>query len=180
MRTFLVIGAAIMLLAVNSIHAAEVYRWVDNDGKVHYSDIPPPPDAKNAQLKKVGDNAIDVDKLPYATRDAMKKNPVVLFSNSCGTPCDQAKQLLNKRGIPFSVKNPEASPADADALKKLIGGLEVPVLVVGSNSPLKGFEEGAWTSALDNAGYPTTASIVKNPKNQKNDKVDKTVPSKSP
>ncbi len=170
MRTFSVVFIAMLLIIVNGAYAAEVYRWVDGNGKVHYSDIPPPADAQNAQLKKMGGNAIDVDKVSYATRDAMKKNPVVLFSNNCGTLCDQAKQLLNKRGIPFTLRNPEASSVEADALKKLIGSLEVPVLVVGSSSPLKGFEEGAWTSALNNAGYPTTAFIVKDSKTQKNDK----------
>jgi hypothetical protein len=34
-----------------------------------------------------------------------------------------------------------------------VGGLEVPVLVVGS-STFKGYEEGQWASALDSAGYP--------------------------
>lgn len=165
-----VVIAASLLIIINGVHAAEVYRWVDNNGKVHYSDTPPPTNAKNAEVKKVGGNAIDVDKLPYATRDAMKKSPVTLYANNCGTPCDQAKQLLTKRGIPFSLKNPESSTADADALTKLIGSLEVPVMVVGSNSPLKGFEEGAWTSALNNAGYPTTASIINNASSPKNNK----------
>ena len=65
----------------------------------------------------------------------------------------------SKRGIPFSSKNPESSPADADALKKLIGALEVPVLVVGK-SPVKGFEAGSWDAALDSAGYPRTAAAI--------------------
>ncbi|HVK54745.1 MAG TPA: glutaredoxin family protein [Burkholderiales bacterium] len=149
-----------MLLAIGVVHAAEVYRWVDNNGKVHYSDMPPPPSAKDAELKKLGKSSIDFDKMSYAARDAAKKNPVTLYANNCGAPCDDARQLLSKRGIPFATKNPESSPADADALKKLVGAVEVPVLVVGSNSPVKGFEAGSWSAALDAAGYPKTALIT--------------------
>jgi hypothetical protein len=41
-----------------------------------------------------------------------------------------------------------------EAYKKLTNGnLEVPTLLVGREL-LKGYEEGAWDAALDNAGYP--------------------------
>lgn len=32
---------------------AQVYKWVDKDGKVQYSDQPPPPDATKSALQKV-------------------------------------------------------------------------------------------------------------------------------
>jgi len=162
MRACLIL-ATTALLAVNTAHAADVYRWVDKDGSVHYSDAPPPSSAKESELRRLGTNAIDVDKLPYATRDAAKKNPVTLYASNCGNLCDGARQLLAKRGIPFTSKNPEATPADAETLKKLIGVLEVPVLVVGNGTPLKGFEAGAWNSALDNAGYATSGVVKASP-----------------
>lgn len=158
MRAQLIFAAA-AVVALGTAHAADVYRWVDQDGKVVYSDIPPPPGVKNAELRRLNRNAVEVDKTSFATRDAVKKNPVTLYANNCGEPCDKARQLLAKRGIPFSSKNPESSPADADALMKLIGALEVPVLVVGK-SPVKGFESGSWDTALDSAGYPRTAAAI--------------------
>ena len=161
MRAQLIFAAAAVVV-LGAAHAAEVYRWVDQDGKVVYSDTPPPPGVKNAELRRLNRNAVEVDKTSFATRDTAKKNPVTLYANNCGEPCDKARQLLAKRGIPFSSKNPESSPADADALKKLIGALEVPVLVVGK-SPVKGFEAGSWDAALDSAGYPKTAAIAPQP-----------------
>jgi glutaredoxin len=154
-----VIFAAAVLVAFGSSHATEVYRWVDKDGKVVYSDLPPPASAKNPELRKLGTNAVDVDKVPFATRDAAKKSPVTLYANNCGEPCDNARQFLAKRGVPFATKNPEASQADADALKKLIGALEVPVLVLGKN-PIKGYDAASWEAALDAAGYPRTAAVT--------------------
>jgi glutaredoxin len=158
MRAQLIFAAAI-LAAFGSSHAAEVYRWVDRDGTAVYSDLPPPASAKNPELRKLGSNTVDVDKVPFATRDAAKKSPITLYANSCGEPCDNARQFLAKRGVPFATKNPEASQADADALRKLIGALEVPVLVLGKN-PIKGYDAGSWEAALDAAGYPRTAAVT--------------------
>lgn len=158
MRAHLIMATAV-LLTLAAANAAEVYRWLDKDGQVHYSDTPPPANARNPELKKLGKNAVEVDKTAYATRDAAKKNPVALYANNCGTPCDSARQLLAKRGIPFASKNPESSEADAEALKKLVGALEVPVLVVGRNT-VKGFEASSWEAALDTAGYPRIAPFV--------------------
>jgi hypothetical protein len=45
-----------------------------------------------------------------------------------------------------------------EAYKKLTNGnLEVPTLFVGREL-LKGYEEGAWDAALDNAGYPRSVA----------------------
>ena len=66
-----------------------------------------------------------------------------------------ARSLLSNRGIPFAERNAEANPTDAEALRKLVGELRVPVLVIGENT-LKGYEESTWQSALDTAGYPRT------------------------
>ena len=44
---------AILLFAVVSAAHAEVYRWVDENGTVHYTDKPPSPEAKPAELPKL-------------------------------------------------------------------------------------------------------------------------------
>jgi glutaredoxin len=141
------------------VMAGDLYRWIDKDGKVNYTDQPPPADARQVEEKAYGGNTIEVDTLPFATKDAVKKNPVTLYTSNCGAICDDARTLLSKRGIPYTTKSPETSQPDADALKKLIGDLQVPVLVIGSQSPIKGFEAATWESALDSAGYPKQAAI---------------------
>ncbi len=134
-----------------------VYKWTDKDGKIHFSDTPPPKEATGVSQKRVGGGYVDQSNLPFATQIAMKKSPVTLYSGTaCGDPCAQARSLLSKRGIPYSEKDAQNNPADGEALKKLIGSLDVPTLVVGE-SKLKGYEEEAWQGALDGAGYPRTA-----------------------
>lgn len=141
--------------------AASFYRWVDAQGQVHYTDTPPPKEAKSSEQRRVDGNVIEGDKVPYAVKEAAKKHPVILYASECGDLCAKARDFLDKRGVPFTERNPAVSQADHEALKKLAGSTEVPTLVVGTMKPIKGFEAGAWTSALDVAGYPKTAPLVK-------------------
>jgi glutaredoxin len=140
---------------------ADLYRYLDKDGRITYSDVPPPADAKQVEKRKLADRVEEEDQLPYATQIAAKKYPVTLYSSDCGEPCAKAKALLAKRGIPYALRNPEASLQDAEALRKLVGALEVPTITIGKDKPFKGFEEGAWNSALDAAGYPQNNVGVK-------------------
>ena len=73
----------------------------------------------------------------------------------CGEPCVKGRELLARRGIPFTERDAQNNPADQEALKKLIGALDVPVLIVGE-SKTKGYEESLWQASLDSAGYPRT------------------------
>ncbi len=145
----------LVVLSIGSAYA-DVYRWIDKNGQTVYSDTPPPLDAKVVDKRRANANASDSLEMPYATQQAMKKHPVTLFSTNCGDPCDKAKALLAKRGVPHTLKNPESSREEADQLSALVGALEVPTLLVGQDKPIKGFEEGAWTALLDSAGYPKT------------------------
>ena len=149
--------AAALLLPALAAAQSNVYRWVDKDGKVHYSDTPPPEPTRNVSQKRLGGGYVQETQLPYATQIAMRRNPVVLFTGTdCADPCRNGRELLAKRGIPFTERDAQANPADGEALTKLIGSLDVPLLVVGENK-VKGFESGSWDSALDGAGYPRTA-----------------------
>jgi glutaredoxin len=138
---------------------AGMYRWVDADGSVHYSDSPPPAGAKNVQQKNFGDNVIESGELPYSVQQAAKNFPVTLYANDCDV-CGKARQLLAKRGIPYTSRGAER-PEEQDALRQITGGsLVVPVLVVGK-IVLRGYEEGQWNSTLSDAGYPLTKVIAK-------------------
>src|SRR5512134_913950 len=90
------------LAALLAMHAAaqerQVYRYVDSDGKVVYSDRPPPSQATNVQQKRVGGNFIETSEPSYATRVASDRFPVTLYTFACGDPCQNAEALLNARG----------------------------------------------------------------------------------
>ncbi len=138
----------------------ELYKWVDKDGRINYSDTPPPANAKRVEKKRLNDRVAEGEGLSFATQNAMKKHPVYLFATDCGEPCDKAKALLAKRGVPHTLKNPEKNLVDGNELKKLVGALEVPALQIGNNG-IKGFLESSWNAALDAAGYPKSAAPLK-------------------
>ena len=151
----------IMLISSATAAQADTYKWVDPDGRVHYSDHPPPPGVTKSELKRLGDKPGDAS-IPYVLQQAMKYFPVTLFVYDCGEGCSKALDLLVKRGVPHTSKDPTA-PGMREELKKVTGGDEVaPVLQVGRRV-LRGFEEEAWNAALDNAGYPKTALVPVTP-----------------
>jgi glutaredoxin len=151
--------ALVLIAATNPALAGELYRWVDENGGVHYSDQPPPPDARSAERKRLGDKP-GQGQVSYALQQAMKNFPVTLYvSDDCGEPCKAAASYLTRRGVPFAQKDARQE-ADADALRALTGGkLEVPVASVGPKV-LRGYEESAWKATLDAAGYPGSATAA--------------------
>ena len=156
MRTMQAAVALLALSAALGYAQSTVFKWTDKDGKVHFSDAPPPDDAKDAVERRLGGGGPDDSNLPYATQEAMRRNPVSIFvSSDCGDDCDQARDLLEKRGVPYTERDAVNNSDDKEQLKKLVGALYVPTLAIG-DKPLKGFQEDQWNSALDSAGYPRT------------------------
>jgi glutaredoxin len=133
----------------------QMFRYIDRDGRVVYTDTAPPADARSVQQKRLGGNFIETSEAPYALQIAQQRNPVTLFSGACGPLCEQARALLNRRGVPFQDIDP-SQPRELEKLKQITGDQQVPVLVVGSATVLKGIEEEKWQAALDQAGYPKT------------------------
>lgn len=157
MRT---LAALLLVLIGTAAFAEEAYRWVGKDGKVHYSDEPPPAEAKQVEQKRLDASVISGDKYPYDTRQAMANFPVTLFvSASCGGACDSARSYLKARGVPYTEKS-VATAADAAALKKATKSDTVPALLVG-NMVSTGYQAAAWDDLIDTAGYPRRNSAAK-------------------
>lgn len=154
----IVIAAAILLLPQLGMAQQQLFRYVDKDGRTVYTDTTPPPDAKSVQKKRLGGNFIETSETPYALQVAQQRNPVTLFSGNCGALCDQSRALLNKRGVPYQDIDP-SQPEEMKKLQAVSGDAQVPVLTIGSAQMLKGFEEGKWQAALDQAGYPKTPPV---------------------
>ena len=152
---------SLLALVLATAAQAQLFKWVDKDGKITYSDTPPPKEAKDVKQKSYGDNVTQTaEDLPYAVKDAMKRNPVTLYANACGDPCANARALLGGRGVVFTDRNPENDPAARDALKEASGAELVPTLTIGARV-LKGFSEAEWHDALTSSGYPRTNPGVK-------------------
>jgi glutaredoxin len=153
---------AAALLAAAAPAAGQVYRWTDSSGNTHFSDTRPPASARDVREKR-GASPLDPEDAgnvpePYALQVARQNYPVKLYSTpDCGAPCDEARALLNARGVPFTEVSLTNELALAE-LKEAAGSTAVPTLLVGT-SVQKGFEQGAFHSSLDAAGYPKTGIL---------------------
>jgi glutaredoxin len=148
---------AALLGAVCAASAQQLYRWTDDQGRVHVTDTPPPPAAKAAQKKQVAPASAapaETAGLPYAVQLAAKDSPVTLYTAPDCAPCGEARSLLNGRGVPFR-EVLVVDESQQEELRKVAGALAVPSISVGG-SVQKGFEEGAYHALLDIAGYPKT------------------------
>lgn len=148
------LGLALLLCA--GAASAQMYKWVDANGKTHYTDKPPPASARQAVVKPSAGSADSVQ-LPYALAQAARNYPVILYTTtSCGG-CDQGRALLKSRGIPFTEKT-VASAEDEQKLKEIVGSNSLPALTVGK-AKASGFQASAWTSMLNVALYPETKML---------------------
>ncbi|MEO8009403.1 MAG: glutaredoxin family protein [Betaproteobacteria bacterium] len=154
----------VLLLACVAARA-DFYRWVDAAGEIHYSDQPPPANVKQFEKIKASGGKPADPPLPYVLQVAVKNFPVTLYVSECGDACTSARDLLAKRGIPYTEMDATDAAAQEE-LKILTGGpVEVPLLKVGREA-LRGFEEDGWNTSLDAAGYPRTAMIAPRPPNK--------------
>jgi len=135
--------------------AGQLYRWVDNSGRVYYGDVPPV-GATDVEVMKSSEGTMSSEYIPYASSKAQQSFPVILYiAPGCGEQCDQARSLLSKRGIPYSEKELHTKE-EIDAFRKLTGSEVVPTLTVGKTI-LQGLRSEQWQSELDIAGYPKIA-----------------------
>ena len=152
--------AAVAVMAVlTALPAAALYKVVGPDGKVTYTDRPPTPASGRISPVNARTGAAEPDAvLPLELRQAAGRFPVTLYTAPSGCePCDDARALLRKRGIPHAERQ-VLSREDSDALQKLTGGREMPVLAIGGQQ-LKGLTPDTWNSYLDLAGYPRESRL---------------------
>lgn len=158
----------LVLAAASAAAQSQLWRWTDERGRVHVTDTPPPPGARNVQApksvrdKQAGESANE----PFALQIARKDFPVTLYSTPGCEACGEARKLLNARGVPFKevLVNDEKS---VNELKAAVGSTSVPAMIVGATVQ-KGYEEATYHRLLDAAGYPKTG--VLKPRNQQEPK----------
>jgi glutaredoxin len=141
--SLLLVGA---LLVCAEAPANQVYRWLDDTGKVHFSDRPP-----------VGNGAGDIEVKSYRGSPEISAVPtesvsaqVTMFTTSWCGYCKRARAYLNKMGIPFVEYDVERDEIGKREYKKL-NGRGVPVILVG-NQRMNGFSAPSLEKLLRNAG----------------------------
>ena len=151
------LAVAVGMLISTGVSAQGVYRVVGPDGKVTYSDQPPPASANARPVGGASAAGSSSAALPSELRQASGRYPVTLYAGADCAPCDSGRNFLVARGIPFAEKT-VASGDDIAAFKRLSGAASLPLLTVGAQH-LKGYSESEWTQCLDAAGYPKNSVL---------------------
>ncbi|APW40737.1 NrdH-redoxin [Rhodoferax koreense] len=152
---------ALLTIAGQGASAQTVYRIVGPDGKVSFSDQPPPPAAAGKASVSTGGRAASGASagagLPYELQQIVRRFPVTLYTAPDCNPCAAARNLLVSRGVPFSERTITTNE-DIDALKRISGESNLPFGTIGGQQ-LKGFSDVEWTQYLDAAAYPKTSQL---------------------
>jgi len=157
-----VIWSIAALAALSTLAQAQaLYRYLDANGRVVYSDQPPPPSARDVQPKRLPENVIETDPVPLATRQAATRFPVTLYTFDCDV-CREAQAMLAKRGVPHETVI-VSEEKGAARLKTLTGKQAAPVLQIGDKQVIEGYNEERWQASLDQAGYPKSAPPLREP-----------------
>jgi len=149
------LAATALGLALTGLQAQPVYRSVGPDGRVTFSDKPPP--AAKAVTPAAATEGTGSATLPYELRQVANHYPVTLYTGDNCAPCGSGRAYLASRGIPFSEKT-VTTLEDQEALQRLSGGNGLPLLTIGAQQ-LKGFSDAEWGQFLDAAGYPRSSQL---------------------
>ena len=157
MITGMIVARAIAAVALSFALGAnaQVYRWLDEKGRLHAGDTPPP-SARDVEKVRVAPTPTEPVE-PYALQLARKNNPVTLYSTPNCPLCERARQLLKARGVPFSEKS-VVTDQQVEELESVVGRNALPSLVVGTRIQ-DGFAESLYHAMLDGAGYPKKGAL---------------------
>ena len=110
--------------------AAEIYRWTDAQGRVHFSDTPPA--AMSAERLNPQVNTFESIVAPADATPREKGTPgaVVMYATSWCPYCEKARQYFRQHNIHYTEYDIER---DSHARKRYesLGGSGVPVILVG-------------------------------------------------
>ncbi|MDQ0070595.1 glutaredoxin [Variovorax boronicumulans] len=149
-------GLALLLVAAGAM-AQPIYRNVDKNGKVTFSDRAPTASTEPAAAPQGASSPANTAGLPYELRQVAQRYPVTLYTSEDCAPCSAARTLLTTRGIPFEERTVKSNE-EIEALQRLSSQSSLPLLTIGSQQ-LKGYGDAEWSQYLDAAGYPKSNSL---------------------
>lgn len=116
---------------------AQVYKWVDEDGKVHFGDFPP----DDAQAEQITTQINTYESAEIADLDQAfgRNQKVVMYSATWCSVCKKAKAYFAENRLAFVEYDVENSTKGKRDFERL-SGKGVPVILVGDKR-LNGFSK---------------------------------------
>lgn len=136
----MILGTYIFALTL-SAHA-QLYKWVDENGRVHYSDQK----QAGVQLQDVKGTVNSYEAVTYDESRFTHADKVVIYTRpSCGY-CNKAKTFFTNNGIDFKEYKIESSTVAKKKYARL-NATGVPVIFVGKKR-MNGFSQAKFEKAF--------------------------------
>lgn len=147
MRTLLLMLVVYCAYSAPAAFAADVYKWTDADGRVHFGDRPP----AGLSIQEIRIRSFDGPaEVTGGTGGSIVDRGVTVFSTvRCGV-CLQAKKHLKARGVSFTEYDIEKNNYGKVEFKRL-GGRGVPLILVGAQR-MSGFSSDGLDNMLKEVG----------------------------
>ena len=123
-----VLIASTLTLCSSAVNGS-IYKWVDEKGKVHFTDSPPD-DIKTEEVE-LRINTYTLVEIKPLTERLGKKDKVVMYSATWCRMCKKAKNYFRKNNIPYVSYDVEKSRIGKMDFK-LLRGKSIPIIIVGS------------------------------------------------
>ena len=146
----------ILVLMTGFVSHAEIHKWVDKNGKVHYGDRPPKTNVEileisvetfsDVEVRPMDDEAMAILGRKIEGK-ALKKRVVMYSTEWCGV-CKKAKNYFNANNISFREYDIEKDEKRAKEFKKL-NGRGVPLILVGKQR-MSGFSASSFEKMYRN------------------------------
>lgn len=160
----------LVAVSLTGLARAEIYKWTDQNGGIHFGDVPPPQGRSIGEIESLPAHqqaAPEIDppqpeapkrkrtanQAPALTKQSSEHEEaaVELYTTSWCRYCQKAREFFHARGIPFTEYDIEAD-ADAAQRKQEIDSRPGVPLAVINGQPILGFVPAAYAQAL--AGHP--------------------------
>ena len=151
-RSKAILVMAVAVVSLSAAQAGTLYKWVDSQGRVSYHDQPPP-EGSGYRVEEKNLGSGKKSEVDDTLEKIVEKYPVILYSVPVCGSCDLARAYLQKRKVPYNEQNLENNAELQQSLKKKIGSLSAPTIMIGEKV-MKGYVESILEGELDTAGYP--------------------------
>lgn len=148
----------ILLVFTPWLCAAQIYKWVDENGKVHYSDKPfenqkgQVLDAEKLQRSINSVSFVSVEILPAEFITNQQTQQVIMYATRrCGY-CAKARRYFKENGINYIEKDIDLS-AEARLEFDRVGGKGVPLIFVGKYK-VSGFNKSRFAKVYNEVFNP--------------------------
>jgi len=152
----IIAASAIFVQSTGHAYAQQVYKSIDKQGRVTYSQIPPKPGSE----EKLTGSGAENPALPFVLQQVVKRYPVTLYTTTDSPYSVTARLYLLQRGIPFTEKTVVTAEDFVEFKQRSFENI-FPTLTIG-NQQLKGFNDIEWSQYLNAAGYPAQSALPRN------------------